>query len=102
MSPLRISDLSVCFPTGGIVKAVDGIDLNIEVTDKQKRIRTGCEKTAPGISIIRLIQSSTRTEGKIIYRGRDLLSLSEDDMRKARTKEIARRGEQIAEAIQLH
>ena len=27
MSPLRISDLSVCFPTGGIVKAVDGIDL---------------------------------------------------------------------------
>ena len=27
MSYPRISDLSVCFPTGGIVKAVDGIDL---------------------------------------------------------------------------
>ena len=46
MSPLRISDLSLCFPTGGIVKAVDGIDLNVRRT--LRHIRTGFEKTAPG------------------------------------------------------
>lgn len=59
MSPLRISDLSVCFPTGGIVKAVDGIDLNVGVRGTLRRIRTGFEKTAPGISIMCLIQSFT-------------------------------------------
>ena len=46
MSYPRISDLSVCFPTGGIVKAVDGIDLNVGVRGTLRRIRTGFEKTA--------------------------------------------------------
>ncbi|MFZ2071449.1 MAG: ABC transporter ATP-binding protein [Halobacteriota archaeon] len=68
------------------------------------------------MSIIRLLQPSTRIEGKIVYKGRDLLKLSEEEMRKIRGKEIAvilqnpttslnpvlKVGDQIAEAIRLH
>ncbi|VUT27869.1 MAG: putative ABC transporter ATP-binding protein [Candidatus Syntrophoarchaeum sp. GoM_oil] len=118
MNSLKIKGLSVYFPTDdGIVKAVDGVDLNIDEGETLGLIgETGCGKTVLGMSIMRLIQSSTLTEGEIIYKDRDLLSLSDDEMRKIRGGEIAmvlqnpmtslnpviRVGEQIAETIRLH
>ncbi len=118
MNSLKIKGLSVYFPTpDGIVKAVDGVDLNIDEGETLGLIgETGCGKTVLGMSIMRLIQSSTLTEGEIIYKDRDLLSLSDDEMRKIRGGEIAmvlqnpmtslnpviKVGEQIAETIRLH
>ena len=118
MSLLKITHLEVHFPTqDGVVKAVNTIDLEIANDEKLGLIgETGCGKTVLGMSIIRLLQPSTKIEGEIWYKGKDLLKLSEEEMRKKRGKEIAmilqnpttslnpvlKVGDQIAEAIRLH
>jgi len=118
MSLLRITSLKTGFPTrDGLVKAVNAVDLDIGDKEKLGLIgETGCGKSILGFSIIRLLQPSTKIEGEIVYKGKDLLKLSEEEMRKIRGKEIAiilqnpttslnpvlKVGDQIAEAIQLH
>ncbi len=118
MSVLRISDLKTHFPTpDGIVRAVDTIDLSIRERETFGLIgETGCGKTVLGLTIMRLLQSSTKTEGTITYKGTNLLKISEAEMRMIRGEEIAMIlqnpttslnpvmcvGRQIAEAIRLH
>jgi len=118
MSLLTITHLKVLFPTqDGVVKAVNSVDLKIANAERLGLIgETGCGKTVLGLSIIRLLQPSTKIEGEIVYKGKELLRLSEEEMRKIRGKEIAmilqnpttslnpvlKVGDQIAEAIQLH
>jgi peptide/nickel transport system ATP-binding protein len=78
---------------------------------------SGCGKTTTLMSVMRLLPASGRiTEGNIYFKGTDLLTLSERDMRAFRWKEIAiifqgsmnalnpvmRVGDQISEAILLH
>jgi peptide/nickel transport system ATP-binding protein len=118
MSLLKITRLKVHFPTqDGVVKAVNTVDLEMEDGERVGLIgETGCGKTVLGMSIIRLLHPSTKVEGKIVYKGKDILRLSEEEIRKIRGKEIAmilqnpttslnpvlKVGDQIAEAIQLH
>jgi peptide/nickel transport system ATP-binding protein len=118
MTLLRISDLKTYFPTpDGIVRAVDTIDLSIREGETLGLIgETGCGKTVLGLTLMRLLQPTTTTEGTIIYKGTNLLKISEAEMRMIRGEEIAmilqnpttslnpvmRVGEQIAEAIRLH
>ena len=95
---------------------MDAVDLQLENRERLGLIgETGCGKTVLGMSIIRLLQPSTRIS-RIIYKERDLLNLKEEEMRRLRGKEIAmilqnpttslnpvlKIGDQIAEAIQLH
>ena len=78
---------------------------------------SGCGKTTTLMAAMRLLPSNGRiTGGRILYRGTDLLSLTEKEMRNYRWKEIAiifqgamnalnpvmRIGDQIGEAILLH
>ena len=78
---------------------------------------SGCGKTTTLMSVMRLLPASGRiTEGNIYFKGTDLLTLSERDMRAFRWKEIAiifqgsmnalnpvmKVGDQISEAILLH
>jgi peptide/nickel transport system ATP-binding protein len=118
MSLLGITHLKVHFPTqDGIVKAVNTVDLAMANNERLGLIgETGCGKTVLGMSIIRLLPSSTTIEGEIRYKGNDLLKLTEKEIRKIRGKEIAmilqnpttslnpvlKVGDQIAEAIKLH
>jgi len=118
MSLLKITNLEVHFPTqDGAVKAVNTVDLGMANGEKLGLIgETGCGKTVLGMSIMRLLQPSTKIKGEIWYKGKDLLRLSDEEMRKIRGKEIAmilqnpttslnpvlKVGDQIAEAIQLH
>jgi peptide/nickel transport system ATP-binding protein len=118
MTLLRISDLKTHFPTpDGIVRAVDRINLSIRERETVGLIgETGCGKTVLGLTLMRLLQPTTTTEGTIIYKGTNLLKISEAEMRMIRGEEIAmilqnpttslnpvmRVGEQIAEAIRLH
>jgi len=115
---LEIIDLKTHFPTSnGLVKAVDTIDMSISEQETFGLIgETGCGKSVLGHSIIRLLQSDTVMKGKIIYKGKNLLEISEAEMRNIRGEEIAMIlqnpttslnpvitvGEQIAEAIRLH
>ncbi|HJH30549.1 MAG TPA: ABC transporter ATP-binding protein [Methanosarcinaceae archaeon] len=118
MNLLEIIDLKTHFPTSnGLVKAVDTIDMSISEQETFGLIgETGCGKSVLGHSIIRLLQSDTVMKGKIIYKGKNLLEISEAEMRNIRGEEIAMIlqnpttslnpvitvGEQIAEAIRLH
>ena len=118
MSLLKITNMKVHFPTQeGLVKAVNTVVLEMKENEKLGLIgETGCGKTVLGMTIMRLLQPSTKIEGEIWYKGKDLLKLSEEEMRKIRGKEIAmilqnpttslnpvlKVGDQIAEAIQLH
>ncbi|MCK4734657.1 MAG: ATP-binding cassette domain-containing protein, partial [Methanophagales archaeon] len=73
--------MKVHFPTqDGIVKAVNTIDLGIANDERLGLIgETGCGKTVLGMSIIRLLPSSTTIEGEIMYKGKDLLKLTEKE-----------------------
>jgi len=118
MTLLEISDLKTHFPTqSGIVRAVDTIDLSIRERETLGLIgETGCGKTVLGLTLMRLLHPTTTVEGTIRYRGKNLLTISEAEMRLIRGEEIAmilqnpttslnpvmRVGEQIAEAIRLH
>jgi peptide/nickel transport system ATP-binding protein len=78
---------------------------------------SGCGKTTTLMSVMRLLPSNGRiTSGEIRFNGKDLLTLSEREMRSYRWKEMAivfqgamnalnpvmKIGEQICEAILLH
>jgi len=118
VSSLEIIDLKTHFPTpDGIVRAVDAITLSIRAKETFGVIgETGCGKTVLGLSIMRLLHPTAMAEGEIIYAGKNLLGVSEAEMRAVRGEEIAmilqnpttslnpvlRVGEQIAEAIRLH
>jgi len=118
MSVIEISDLKTYFPTrDGIVRAVDTIDLSIHERETLGLIgETGCGKTVLGLTLMRRLHPTTTVEGTIRYREKNLLTISEAEMRLIRGEEIAmilqnpttslnpvmRVGEQIAEAIRLH
>jgi len=118
MALLDIIDLRTCFPSpDGLVKAVDTVDLHIDKGERLGLIgETGCGKTVLGLSIVRLLQATTRIDGRILYNDIDILKASDGKMRHMRGKEIAmilqnpttslnpvlKIGDQIAEAISLH
>ena len=118
MTLLHVESLTTHFLTeDGVVKAVDRLDLEIREGETLGLIgETGCGKTVLGLSIMRLLPRNVRMEGEILYRGDDLLRLSEEEMRRMRGKEIAlipqnpsaslnpvlKVGGQISEAIELH
>ncbi|MBI5454134.1 MAG: ABC transporter ATP-binding protein [Deltaproteobacteria bacterium] len=63
----------------GHLKAVDGIDLTVRKGSTLALVgESGCGKTTAGKSIIQLIRP---TEGKIIFNGRELTTLSEKGLR---------------------
>jgi peptide/nickel transport system ATP-binding protein len=91
MTLLSIQNLKVHFHTeDGAVRAVNDVVLDIEEGKTLGLIgESGCGKTVLGLAILRLLSENTKVEGKILYRGKDLLKLNEDEMRKIRGKEIA-------------
>ncbi|MCL4508899.1 MAG: ABC transporter ATP-binding protein [Chloroflexi bacterium] len=117
---LEVRDLRVYFDTrDGIVKAVDGISFSVEPGETLGLVgESGCGKSVTAMSIMRLVpHPPARTaSGQILFLGRDLLKLSDAEMRRVRGKQIAMIfqdpmtslnpvltvGRQITEAIQLH
>jgi oligopeptide/dipeptide ABC transporter ATP-binding protein len=117
---LRVEELKTFFYTHeGIVKAVDGVSFTI---DKGKTLglvgESGCGKSVTALSIMRLIQTPPGkiVSGKILLEGKNLLELSEKEMRKIRGCKISMIfqepmtsldpmftiGSEITEVLQLH
>jgi len=116
---LEVGDLHTHFETHeGVARAVDGVSFSIRTGRTLGLVgESGCGKSVTALSILRLVTAPGRiVGGSIAYQGRELLTLSEREMRRVRGKEIAMIfqepmtslnpvftiGNQIAEAIRLH
>jgi oligopeptide/dipeptide ABC transporter ATP-binding protein len=89
---LDVKDLKTTFLTaGGLVRAVDGVSWDVREGETVALVgESGCGKSVSALSIMRLIDppAGRIDGGKIIYKGRDLLKLSEEEMRHVRGREI--------------
>ena len=89
---LEVRDLHTEFRTGaGTVAAVDGISYTVERGETVAIVgESGSGKTAGALSILRLIPDPPGrvTGGEILFDGRDLLSLSGEDIRQVRGADI--------------
>ncbi|HBT20557.1 MAG TPA: dipeptide ABC transporter ATP-binding protein DppD [Peptococcaceae bacterium] len=87
---LEIRNLKTYFKiNGSIVKAVDNVSLKIINGEILGLIgETGCGKSVLGLSILRLLPENAKIEGNLLFRGKEILSLSKAEMRKLRGKEI--------------
>lgn len=117
---LEIRDLRTYFyGHDTVAKAVDGVSYRI---NRRKTLgvvgESGCGKSITSMSIMRLIPQPPGkiVSGEIIFKGRDLLKVSEAEMRKVRGNQIAMIfqepmtslnpvftvGDQIAEVFRIH
>ena len=93
MSLLEVKDLKTYFYTdAGVGKAVDGVTFSLE---KGKVLgivgESGCGKSVTSLSIMRLVDTTTGKYegGEILFEGKDILKLSEKEMRKLRGNKIS-------------
>ena len=116
---LQVKNLKTYFHTeAGLVKAVNDVSFDVE---KGKTLgivgESGCGKSMTSLSIMRLIEKPGQIEGgEILLEGKDIVKMSEDEMRKIRGKKIAMIfqepmtslnpvftiGQQLIEALLLH
>jgi oligopeptide/dipeptide ABC transporter ATP-binding protein len=90
---LDVKDLQTQFHTGaGVVRAVDGVSWDVKPGETVALVgESGCGKSVSALSVMRLVAAPAGriVGGQILFKGRDLLSLSDDEMRKIRGREIA-------------
>lgn len=89
---LELQSLEVSYRTReGEIQAIDGLSLRIERGDIVGIVgESGCGKTSVGLSILRLLPPNAIVRrGRILLDGQDLMTLTEEDMRKIRWKRIA-------------
>ncbi|MGR3764424.1 ABC transporter ATP-binding protein [Rossellomorea sp. NS-SX7] len=92
-SVLSVHNLHVSFTTyGGEVKAVRGVNIQLHKGETLAIVgESGCGKSVTSQSIMRLIPNPPGriTDGSILFKGHDLLELSEKEMRNVRGKDIS-------------
>src|SRR5205809_2509207 len=116
---LEVKNLATHFPTrAGLVRAVDGVSFYLDEGELLGLVgESGCGKSMTALSIMRLIGPPGKiVGGEILFDGKNLLRLSNGEMRDVRGNDIAMIfqdpmtslnpvftvGEQIAEALRLH
>lgn len=117
---VEFKNLKTYFHTeAGVVKAVNDVSFKIKEGETVCVVgESGCGKSVTSMSLMRLIQAPIgKIEGgEIFYKGKDILKLTDEEMRKIRGNEIAMIfqepmsslnpvftvGSQIMEAIMLH
>ncbi|HET7597218.1 MAG TPA: ABC transporter ATP-binding protein, partial [Burkholderiales bacterium] len=90
---LEVENLLTQFETSaGIVRAVDGISYTVNEGETVGIVgESGCGKSVGALSILRLIPTPPGriASGRVLFGGRDLLSLPDADMRDVRGGQIA-------------
>ena len=117
---LRVENLQTHFHTrDGIVRAVDGVSFEVNAGETLAIVgESGCGKSVTSMSILRLLPMPPAriAGGRVEFDGRNLLDLTEPEMRKVRGNAISMIfqepmtslnpvltiGRQISEALELH
>ena len=115
---IQIRNLTVNFPSeAGTVQAVRDLSLDIRAGEVLGLVgESGSGKSVTSLSMIGLLPPTARVTGEILYGGKNLLQLSDEDMSAFRGSDIAMVfqdplsalnpvrtiGHQIAEAILIH
>jgi oligopeptide/dipeptide ABC transporter ATP-binding protein len=90
---LQVQDLHTQFTTSaGVVRAVDGVSYDVDEGETVALVgESGCGKSVSALSVMRLVAEPAGriVSGKLLFKGRDLLKLSEEEMRVVRGREIA-------------
>ena len=90
---LEIEDLHVHFVTSrGVVRAVEGISYRVRAGEVVALVgESGCGKSVSALTVMRLLAKPAGkiVGGRILFEGRDLLKLSEDEMRQIRGRDLA-------------
>ena len=90
---LEIDDLSVHFTTTrGVVKAVDHVSYTVNPGEIVAVVgESGCGKSVTALTVMRLLSrpAGRVVGGRILFQGRDLLTLDDEAMRKIRGRDIA-------------
>jgi len=102
----------------GVLKAVRGVDLSVEPGETLALVgESGCGKSITAASVMRLVPPPGRVvAGSVLFKGKDLLSLTEEEMRQIRGNRIAMVfqdpmtslnpvftiGYQVAEGLRVH
>ena len=121
MTPLlSIRDLRVAFKTDdGYVTAVDGLDYDLAAGETLGIVgESGSGKSVTNLAVMRLLPTppASRTQGRILFHGEDLLTLPTGELRRIRGRRIAmifqdpmtslnpflRIGTQLVEMLRVH
>jgi oligopeptide transport system ATP-binding protein len=90
---LRVQNLKTSFNTDdGIVKAVDGVSFTLHKGETLGIVgESGCGKSVMNLSVMRLISSPPGKimEGDILFHGKSVLAMSEDELRALRGNKIS-------------
>ena len=115
---LSIEGLDVRYDSPrGDVRAVDGLDLTLALGETYALVgESGCGKTATAYAILRLVEPGRIVGGRILFQGRDLMTLSEKEMRRVRggaigiafqepgaaLNPVLKIGTQVGESLRIH
>jgi oligopeptide/dipeptide ABC transporter ATP-binding protein len=117
---LEVKNLSTHFQTrNGLVKAVDDVSFTVRPKEVLALVgESGCGKSVTALSIMRLIPSPPGriVDGEVMFGGRDLLKLDDEEMRMVRGGQIGMIfqepmtslnpvmtiGRQVSEPLQIH
>ena len=121
MTPLLdVRHLSTQFTTrSGVLRAVDDVSWDVRPGETVALVgESGCGKSVSALSIMRLVAEPAGriVGGEVWFKGRDLLRLSEEEMRRVRGREIAMVfqepmtslnpvltvGRQLTEGVEIH
>ena len=115
---LEVTGLSVDFPTDdGVVHAVDSVTYSLAENETLGIVgESGSGKSVTSLAILGLLPKRAKISGSVKFRGRELIGLSDQEMRHLRGRNIAmvfqdaltslnpvfKVGDQIAESITAH
>ena len=117
---LELDDLKThFFSDEGVAKAVDGVSYKVLAGETLGIVgESGCGKSVTALSVMRLVPSppGRTVGGRILFKGRDLVKLSDKEMRELRGNDISMIfqepmtalnpvytvGNQIGETVRLH
>src|SRR3989338_908421 len=114
MKILEVQNLTISFDGKN---AVDGVSIDLEDSEIVGLVgESGCGKSLTAFSVLGIYPPNSKLTGKILYKGKDLLTLDEESKRKIRGNQISlipqdplsalnpvfTVGNQIAEVLEVH